>query len=31
MEKVSFSYSKIIHVYEPTGVEAEDDWTADNT
>lgn len=31
MEKVSFSYSKITHIFEPQGIEAEDDWTADNT
>ena len=26
MERVSFSYSAITHVYEPKGIEAEDDW-----
>jgi|SaaInl48_10m_RNA_FD_contig_111_61554_length_2306_multi_9_in_0_out_0_2 type VI secretion system secreted protein Hcp len=31
MEKISFSYSKIVHIFEPQGIEAEDDWTADNT
>ena len=26
MEKVSFTYSKIIWTYEPDGIEQEDDW-----
>ena len=28
MEKVSFSYEKMIWTYEPDGIEAEDDWRA---
>jgi type VI secretion system secreted protein Hcp len=26
MEKVSFTYSSITHVFEPKGIEAEDNW-----
>lgn len=26
MEKVSFSYSSITHIFEPKGIEAEDNW-----
>lgn len=26
MEKLSFTYSKIIHTFEPKGIEADDDW-----
>lgn len=28
MEKVSFSYEKIIWTWQPDGIEAEDDWRA---
>jgi len=30
MESVFFSYSAITHVYEPKGIEAEDDWNKPN-
>jgi type VI secretion system secreted protein Hcp len=26
MEYISFTYSSIIHIYEPKGIEAEDNW-----
>jgi type VI secretion system secreted protein Hcp len=28
MEEIEFSYSKIVHVFVPKGIEAEDDWNA---
>ena len=30
MENISFSYSSITHIYEPKGIEAQDDWKNPN-